>query len=183
LIIQNIRGIATDIGVYYSAVLTTYSATGVKLSNTDVALGSTYISGSQLFTNGIRGVREHVQQVFSLTSSALERPTDDPHAKTLTKESTIDAKWGVGTEANLDNLGDSILAGMSGKNIYLLIWLALIFLAAFLLFTTGSPTLAGVGAIVTAVCGAWMGADLWIILGIGGMVLAFMVMFDYLRSG
>lgn len=173
---------ANNIGSYYGGSLTTYTSSGQKLNADNVLLGSTYSSGSEIFGSSISGLRVYVPSLFASSSSLIDKPTDDAHPMTLKTESTIDVRWGVGTEANLDLLGTSMLAGVAGKDIYLLIWIILIFIVAFALFTTGSATLSGVGAIIIGVVGAWMGADLWAILGISGAVLTFMVLFDYLKN-
>jgi hypothetical protein len=182
-IYQWILQTANNIGSYYGVSLTKYTSSGNKLtSSADMSAFSVTPSGEQIFSTAISGLRDNVPSLFATSSSSLDKPVDDPHALSTVAASTIDIRWGVGTEANLDALGTSMLGGVSGVNIYLFLWIVLIFIAAFALFSTGSPILAGIGAIFVGVFAAWMGAQVWIILGIAGIVLAFMVLLEYIRG-
>jgi len=181
-LITNVISVADSIGAFYSVALTDYTAMGKRLSDTLVNLDNTSLSGAELFNIASDGLlREYSSNLYKVSVTYLEKPVDDAHPQTMRTATSIDARWGVGSEAKLDDLGSSMLGGISGKNIYLLLWLALMLLAASF-FAGQSPTLSGAVAAIVGVVGAYMGADLWIILGIAGMLLAFMSVFDYFKN-
>lgn len=178
----NVISAADSIGSFYSVALTDYTAMGKRLSDTLVALDNTSLSGAELFSIASDGLlREETPNLYKVSVSYLDKPVDDAHPQTMRTFTSIDARWGAGAEAKLDSLGSSMMGGISGKNIYLLFWLALMLLAASF-FAGQSPTLSGAIAAIVGVVGAYMGADLWIILGISGMLLAFMSVFDYFKN-
>lgn len=180
-LISYVLSTAESIGLYYSVALTSYTSLGKKLSDTSVLLSNTWISGSELFINGISGLKMFCPSLFVVTVTTILKPVDDPHPQTMRTFTSIDARWGAGAEAKLNDLGTTMGGGIAGKDIYLLFWLALMLLAAAS-FAGASPSLGGAVAAIVGVSGAYMGADLWIILGISGMLLSFFVVFDYFKN-